>query len=465
MAVNMAQGYSLITPVDGSVLLERTYATDGQLARVLETARGARRGWRSMPLAERKALVGAAVDWLEANRMVVADAITRQIGRPISQSPGEVSGLAERARHMLAIAQEGLTDIRPAPKAGFERFLRREPLGTVLVLAPWNYPFLTAINTIAPALVAGNTVILKHSNQTPLVAELFDQAFRAAGLPAGVFQIVIADHAGSLKMAGAPEVDFVAFTGSVEAGRAVQKAASDRFIGIGLELGGKDPAYVRADADLSVAVPDLVDGSFFNSGQSCCGIERIYVHHGVYDRFLDAFVALTKEYRLGNPLLPETNLGPMVKASAAKFVRGQVDEAIAAGAKALIPPGHFAADQPGTAYMAPQVLVEVDHTMRVMTQESFGPVIGIMPVASDEEAAALMNDSPYGLTASIWTRDREAAIRIGEQVETGTVFMNRCDYLDPALAWTGVKDTGRGISLSVLGYGQLTRVKSYHLKD
>ena len=461
----MSQHFSVISPVDGSELLQRDYHDAATVRATLDAANLARRSWRQVSLTERKLMVGRAVDELVARKERIAEAITRQIGRPISQSPGEVRGLEERARTMIELAEEGLADVRPAPKAGFERFLRREPLGTVLVLAPWNYPFLTAINTIVPALVAGNTVILKHSSQTPLVAELFDEAFKAAGLPAGVFQILHLDHAATLQLVASEGIDFVAFTGSVEAGRTVQRAAAERFIGLGLELGGKDPAYVREDANLPSAIENLVDGAFFNSGQSCCGIERIYVHQRHYDAFVAGFVELTKAYRFGNPLDSNTNLGPMVRASAAAFVRQQIAEAIAQGAQALIPAGHFAADAPGTAYLAPQVLVNVNHGMRVMSEESFGPVIGIMPVSGDEEALQLMNDSRYGLTASIWTADRDAAIRLGERLETGTVFMNRCDYLDPTLAWTGVKDTGRGVSLSVLGYSQLTRIKSFHLKD
>ncbi len=393
----------------------------------------------------------------------IALSITQQIGRPIAQSVGEVRGLEERARYMLSIAEEGMADVVPMAKEGFKRFLRREPLGTVLILPPWNYPFLTTVNTLIPALAAGNTVVLKHSSQTPLVAKFFDDAFKAAGLPSGVFNVLYLDHDDTTTLIQAPEVDFVAFTGSVAGGHKVVHAAADRFIGMGLELGGKDPAYVCEDADLANAVENLVDGAFFNSGQSCCGIERIYVHESLYDEFVEQFVTLTKQYRFGNPLDTNINLGPVVRASAAEFVKGQIAEAVAAGAVAHIDPTHFAT--PSTAaYLAPQVLTNVNHTMRVMTEESFGPVIGIMSVVSDEEAIALMNDSDYGLTASVWTKDAARAERLGALIETGTVFMNRCDYLDPALAWTGVKDTGRGVSLSVLGYAQLTRVKSFHLK-
>jgi acyl-CoA reductase-like NAD-dependent aldehyde dehydrogenase len=357
-----------------------------------------------------------------------------------------------------------LADIAVAPKAGFTRFIRRDPLGVVFVIAPWNYPYLTAVNSVVPALVAGNAVILKHSAQTPLCAERFAEAFATAGLPEGVFQYLHLGHEAALAMIAGGGVDFVAFTGSVPAGHAVQEAAAKRFIGAGLELGGKDPAYVRADADLDHAVENLVDGAFFNSGQSCCGIERIYVHVDVHDRFVDGVAALAATYRLGNPLEEDTTLGPMVRTAAADFVRGQINEAVSSGARALIDPSAFPADDPGSPYLAPQVLVDVDHSMRVMTEESFGPVVGIMKVGSDDEAVRLMNDSAFGLTAAIWTTNADAAIAIGDRIETGTWFMNRCDYLDPALAWTGVKDSGRGCTLSQLGFDQLTRPKSFHLR-
>jgi acyl-CoA reductase-like NAD-dependent aldehyde dehydrogenase len=265
-------------------------------------------------------------------------------------------------------------------------------------------------------------------------------------------------------MIGDGRINFVSFTGSVEGGCAVQRASARQFIGTNLELGGKDPAYVRADAPLDPTIENLVDGAYFNAGQSCCGVERIYVHREVYDRFIDGFVALTRAYRLGNPLTPETTLGPMVRTSAADFVRSQIAEAVERGARSLIDARDFQADRKGTPYLAPHVLVDVDHGMRVMTEETFGPVVGVMQVKDDDEAVALMNDSRYALTASIWTSDVDAAIRIGDRVETGTWYLNRCDYLDPALAWTGVKDSGRGCSLSRLGYEALTRPKSFHLR-
>lgn len=452
------------SPVDGRVYVERPLASSDQIARALSLSVSAQRTWKRVPLDERAALVAKAVDFFVANRAAIAEEISWQMGRPVSQSPGEVRGFEERARYMIGIAGRALADLDVGEKEGFHRFIRREPLGVMLAIVPWNYPYLTAVNSVVPALLAGNTVLLRHSPQTPLCAERLDEAFRAAGLPSGVFQYLHSSDEDADKLIATPGVDHVAFTGSVRVGHLVQRFASDRFIGVGLELGGKDPAYVRADADLAHAVENVVDGAFFNSGQSCCAVERVYVDEKVYDAFVDGAVALTKQYRLGNPLDTAVNLGPLVRAGAADFVRGQIAEAVAAGARGLVDARAFAADAPGTPYLAPQILVGVDHSMRVMTEESFGPVVGIMKVKGDEEAVGLMNDSPFGLTASVWTKDEEAALSIGDRIETGTVFMNRCDYLDPALAWTGVKDSGRGCSLSSLGFEALTRPKSYHLR-
>jgi acyl-CoA reductase-like NAD-dependent aldehyde dehydrogenase len=453
-----------VSPVDGRIVAERPLADTGAIAAALDRARAAQRGWRATRVAERQALLSRAVDAFVADTAAIAEELTLQMGRPLSQAPGEVRGFEERARTMIGLAPEALADIDPGPKEGFTRFIRREPLGVVFVLAPWNYPYLTAVNAIVPALLAGNAVVMKPSHQTPLTGERMAAAFDKAGLPAGLFQVLHLGHAAAEKIMASDAVDFVAFTGSVEGGHAVQRALSGRFAGAGLELGGKDPAYVRPDADLAAAVDGLVDGAFFNSGQSCCGIERIYVHAAVYDDFVDGYAALTRKYVLGNPLEAGTTLGPMSRRSLADVVRGQTAAAVKTGAKALIDASAFAADTGDSPYLVPQVLVDVTHDMAVMREETFGPVVGIMRVGSDVEAVALMNDSDYGLTASVWTRDEAAAIAIGDRVETGTWFMNRCDYLDPALAWTGVKNSGRGCTLSRVGFEHLTRPKSFHLR-
>jgi acyl-CoA reductase-like NAD-dependent aldehyde dehydrogenase len=451
-----------LTPIDGTLYVERPLARAMDVERALARAVGAQAQWKHVPVAERAAMVRKMVDWCVARADGLGEELTRQMGRPIAYTPNEIRrGFQERALYMAGIAEQALAEITVTPES---RFIRREPVGVVLVVAPWNYPWLTSVNAVVPALLAGNAVILKMAQQTPLVAERYAEAFKAAGLPESVFQFLHLDHASTARAIGDPRIAFVAFTGSVEGGHAVQKAASGRFIATGLELGGKDPAYVRADADLPSAIEDLVDGSFFNSGQSCCGIERIYVDKRVFRPFVDGFVDLTRKYKLGNPLDKATTLGPLVRKDAADAVRAQIRRALAKGAKALIDPKEFPANKNGTPYLAPQVLINVDHEMKVMTDETFGPVVGIMAVDRDEQAVKLMNDSRYGLTASIWTKDRGAAVRIGEQVETGTWFMNRCDYLDPALAWTGVKDSGRGCTLSKLGLEAFTRPKSFHLK-
>jgi len=453
-----------ITPIDGSIYVERKLATEKEIDQALAQSRIAQKEWRALSIAERANYCSRMVDCFVDNKERISSELTWQMGRPIKYSPNEVRGFEERARTMIALAPKALEDVKPDPKDGFHRFIRRDSVGVVLVLAPWNYPYLTSVNSIVPALMAGNSVILKHSNHTPLCAERIANACEAAGFPKGVFQYLHASHEDVAKMIGDERIDFVAFTGSVAGGHAVQQAANQRFIGTGMELGGKDPAYVRADVNLQHAIENLVDGSFYNSGQSCCGIERIYVDSAIYDDFVNGFVELTNQYKLGNPLDPDTTLGPLVTTRAAEFVRGQIADAVQDGAKALIDERQFPASDPNTAYLAPQVLVDVNHSMRVMTEETFGPVVGIMKVKNEAEAIYLMNDSEFGLTASIWTTDKDSAIRIGEQVETGTLFMNRCDYLDPTLAWTGVKNSGRGCTLSTLGYEQLTRPKSYHLR-
>jgi acyl-CoA reductase-like NAD-dependent aldehyde dehydrogenase len=453
-----------ITPVDGSVYVERENANADAIQRALAASAAAQQQWKNTPIAQRQALCSKAVDAFVARKEEIAEELTWQMGRPISQAPGEVGGFEERARHMIAIAADALADLHPGEKEGFTRYIKREPLGVVFVIAPWNFPYLTSVNAIMPALLAGNSVILKHSAQTPLCAERLQQAFDEAGLPAGVFQHLHLNHADTEAVIKSPLVNFVAFTGSVPGGEMVERAAAGRFIGVGLELGGKDPAYVRKDANLQHAIDTVTDGAMFNSGQSCCGIERVYVDAAIYDEFVAGVTALVAGYRLGRPDDPDTNLGPMVKTAAADFARGQIDEAVAAGARALIDPAGFSADAKGTPYLAPQVLVDVDHSMRVMSEETFGPVMGIMKVDGDDEAIRLMNDSEFGLTAAIFTQDEAAAIAIGDRVQTGTWFMNRCDYLDPALAWTGVKNSGRGCTLSTVGFEALTRPKSYHLK-
>ena len=449
-----------ISPVDGSVYAERPVLSSDEARAAIKLASTAQAAWAARPLEDRIALVLKGVARIgEMNDEIVPE-LAWQMGRPIRYG-GEWGGFNERATHMATIASDALADIEIEDSSTFRRFIRRDPHGVVLVVAPWNYPYMTAINTVAPALIAGNTVVLKHATQTLLVGERLARAFHEAGVPEDVFQNLFLDHETTAGLIAERAFGFVNFTGSVNGGRAMEEAAAGTFTGLGLELGGKDPGYVMEDADLDAAVATLMDGAMFNSGQCCCGIERIYVHASKYDAFVEGAVEFANAFALGNPLDPNTTLGPMAAQRFADEARAQVDEAVADGATAHIQ--RFDADDGGT-YLTPQVLTDVHHKMRVMRDETFAPVVGIMKVENDDEALALMNDSDFGLTASLWTSDPERAEHLGNRIETGTVFMNRADYLDPALCWTGCKLTGKGGGLSVIGYHNLTRPKSFHLK-
>jgi len=453
-----------ISPVDGVVYVERPYSTDVDIKNALFLSVKAQLDWQKTDIHERKSICQKAVKALMDNQVIISEEISWQMGRPIQYTPGEVRGFVERARYMIDIAKQKLENIKAGELPGFMRYIQRVPVGVVFTIVPWNYPYFTAVNSIIPAIMAGNAVIMKPSSQTPLTGERLAGAFKTAGLPDGVFQSLLLTHEATEKIIKANEINFVAFTGSISGGQFIEQAAAGRFIDVGLELGGKDAAYVRADVNIDHAIDNLVDGAYFNSGQSCCGIERIYVHQEVYEKFVEGFVSRVKKYQLGNPLDSNTTLGPMVRTELAEIVRKQIQEAVKKGAKTCVDTKMFKADKPFSPYLAPQVLLDVDHSMTLMTEETFGPVVGIMKVFSDDEAIRFMNDSKYGLTASVWTQDEKMAIDIGNKVQTGTWFMNRCDYLDPAMAWSGIKQSGKGCTLSEVGYERLTRTKSFHLR-
>ena len=451
-----------ITPIDNTVYVEREYHST-KIEQTIESSMKAQKEWASLNVNERVKLLKNFVEDFLSKGDVIGEELSRQIGRPISQAAGELNGFKERADYMLSIAEKKLANIDVTKDNNFKSFIKRRALGIVFVIAPWNYPYLVAVNSIIPAMASGNTVILKHSAQTPLCAEQLYQSAKKT-LPKDVFNYLHLNHEDGLKVVSDKRISFVSFTGSVKAGYDVQKATHTKFIDMALELGGKDPAYARHDCDLEKTVENLVDGSFFNSGQSCCGIERIYVDEKIYNKFIELFVSKTYNYTLGNPLQKETNLGPVVKLSAADFIIKQMKNAVDKGAKKMIDEKKFIFPKEHKNYLVPQVLTNVNHDMNFMTEETFGPCVGIMKVQDENEAIKLMNDSPYGLTASIWTKDLEIAEKIGNQVQTGTFYMNRCDYLDPALSWTGVKETGKGCSLSEIAYEKLTSPKSFHLR-
>ncbi|WP_051560001.1 aldehyde dehydrogenase family protein [Marinobacterium jannaschii] len=459
----MQTRFETLSPVDNSVFLCREYANDTEIEQALQRACDAQAEWQQLALPQRAAYCLKMLDSVSAASADIARELCWMMGRPISQGAGEVSGFIERARYMISIAEQALAPTELADSPQQRRYIRHRPLGNCLLIAPWNYPYLTTVNTLIPALMAGNTVLLKPSSQTPLCAERLAGAFRQAGLPDGVFQYLYLDHQQSLALAADSRIDHISFTGSNAGGDAIEHALAGQFKSLTLELGGKDPAYVRPDADLDLAVASVLEGAFYNSGQSCCAIERLYLHKDICQAFIDRAVAAAYHYQPGRPDHPDTVLGPMVNARAAQRVRAQAADALAKGGVALLDSARFSADQPGSAYLAPQLIAHADHSMTLMTEETFGPLLGIMQVADDDEAIRLMNDSDYGLTAALYSRDIDSAVNIGNRLHCGTLFLIRCDYLDPALAWSGTKGSGRGCSLSSLGYQQLTRPQSYNL--
>jgi acyl-CoA reductase-like NAD-dependent aldehyde dehydrogenase len=457
----VSDGWTLVNPATGEPLREVSYTGARELAGIVDRARAAQRAWQRVPVAERVRIVSGMVPAFRAEADRVAREITHQMGKPLAEAAREIETMIDRAETMARLAPAALADEPLPAKDGFHRFVRHEPLGVVLDVAAWNYPLLIAVNVIVPALLAGNAVLVKHARLTPLCGDQFVDALTRAGLPAGLIAAVRLDHAATGRLIGSGEVDYVSFTGSVAGGREVYGEVSRRFIDAGLELGGKDPAYVAEDADFDFAVENVIDGAFYNAGQSCCAVERVYVARSIFDRFVDAAVAVVRRYRLGDPEDAATTMGPLAHERGRAVVEAQVAQARSAGARVLTGGGRW-----GTRgfYYEPTVLTGVDHSMAVMREETFGPVVGIMPVADDAEAVRLMNDSPYGLTGSVWTADMERATRLMAEVEAGTVYANRCDYLDPMLPWVGVKDSGKGCSLSHLGFRHLTRPKSFHLR-
>lgn len=460
----MLRDISTISPIDGSVLVQRRCANSSEIQAVLSKATFAQRKWSKLPVAERCAHIRHAVASLMESKAGIAEEITRQMGRPICFTPNEVNTFEECALHLISIAETALADVMPTAVNGLHRLMRREPHGVVFIIAPWNFPLATCVNTLITALLSGNTVVLRHSSQTPLVSERLVEAFHDAGVPDGVLQYVHTSHADTRLIMKAPEINFLSFVGSSSSGLMVEQIELGRCIGVGLELSGVDPAYIRADAELDKAVEAVVEGAFFNSGQSCSGVQRVYVHQLRYQEFLDRAVVATEKYVLGNPLDMATTLGPLVRLAAATTVREIVGQSMSMGATNLIAHGKYPMDDIHTSYMGPKILANATHEMKIMQEDCFGPVFGVMPVNDDQQAIELMNDCDYGLSASVFTQDFDVAMQIGAQVQTGTWLMNRCDYQDPALAWSGVKQSGRGVSSSYLGFEQLTRVKSYHMR-
>lgn len=460
----MPDTFDVITPVDGSIYLTRSFATESEIAAAVEKAKSAQRQWRRVPLADRMALCQKAVDILVSRSDELGQEVAWQIGRPLHVAAAEISsGYQNRARHFISLAESALADAPCTGTDGVTRFVRHEPLGVVLSIIAWNYPFATASIASLYPVVAGNAVIIKHSPQCPLAAERIVDAFEEAGLPPGTVQALHTSNGDTARLIGSGDIQHVEFIGSNSVGQAVVAAGSTAMVSYALELGGKDPGYVMPDADIDATAAAMAFGFSDNAGQSCCSLERVYVHDKVYDLFIEALREHAGKITLGHPIDENCDIGPVVSTGAASRIRAQVDDAVRKGGQLLLPENRFDIARPGTAYVEPQVVFNADHGMDIATVETFGPLLSVTRVTSDNDAVAMMNDSPYGLTASIWTNDVDAAMRIGERVESGTWLMNRCDHSDIHLPWGGRKTSGLGYVGADLGYLRVTQPRGYHL--
>ncbi|PGH10845.1 hypothetical protein AJ79_05205 [Helicocarpus griseus UAMH5409] len=460
-----------ISPITNDPIITRPGVSQQKLASLPQKAQNAFRSFsRSTTLAQRQEIVARALGLLGKKKDVLAREVTEQMGRPIAYTGVEIATAIKRGEYLTRISSTVLGEqgtVNAEPEAGFRRYIKKEPVGTVLIIFPWNYPYLVLINSLVPALLAGNAVILKPSPQTPTVVEQIASAFHEAGIPQDVLQYF---HCGSPidieTIVRSSLINHICFTGSVAGGLAVQKAAADRIVNVGLELGGNDPAYVRPDVDLTWAAEEIVDGAIFNSGQSCCAIERVYVHEAIHDAFVEEVKKVLSNYRVGDPFDTKTQIGPVISKRAKETILAHIEDAVKKGAVDETPTNQTFDNLPAAGnFVKPTLLTGVTHEMQVMADETFGPVIPVMKVKDDAEAVRLMNQSDLGLTASVWTKDVAAAEQLIQQVEAGTVFVNRSDYPSPDLAWTGWKNSGRGVTLSKFGFDQFVKLKSFHMKD
>ncbi|THC91761.1 hypothetical protein EYZ11_008768 [Aspergillus tanneri] len=463
----MSNKICTISPSTNKVIFEHPGTSPDEARQLAIAAQDAFKSYKQIPLPERKAIIVKALNLIDADKETLAQELTTQMGRPISYSTKEIDTMRKRAEYLLDIVDDSLKNLPGQPENGFRRFLKKEPVGVAFISTAWNYPYLITINTLVPALLAGNAVLLRPSPQTPLVGERLQSIFTQAGLPPNVFQLI---HCGSPdtldQIVALPQISLVSFTGSTAGGLRLREATARRVVPVNLELGGNDATYVRSDADISYVAAQVVDGAVFNSGQSCCSIERVYVHADVHDVFVTAVQKELESYKLGTPVDPTTNVGPVISPQAVRTINAHITDALSKGAIDATPANPTFTSPPAEGnYVAPRLLVNVSHEMQTMREETFGPVIPVMKVGSDDEAIALMNDSDYGLTASVWTKDIAAGETLIERIEAGTVYINRCDYPSPDLAWVGWKNSGLGCTLGPHAFDAFYKLKSFHIKE
>ncbi|MEJ7670129.1 MAG: aldehyde dehydrogenase family protein [Casimicrobiaceae bacterium] len=452
----------IVNPASGAVFAEVHADNEKAVRAKYERAQAAQPKWAATPIRKRLAAIRAFRAELLARQSELAKALTLEVGKPIRQSRNELSGVLPRIDFFIAESQRALREqkVHADAKRRLEERIVHVPLGVIANISAWNYPYFVGANVFVPALIAGNAVLYKPSEYATLTGQHLADMLHAAGVPEDVFIAVLGDGKAGAALLRQP-VDGVFFTGSYATGAAIATGTGRRMIKTQLELGGKDPIYVCEDVDPKNAAAALADGAFYNTGQSCCSVERIYVHEGVYDEFVAAFVAAVAAFKVGDPLDEATYIGPLTRKPQLAVLRRQVADAKKKGAKLLL--GGNVIKRKGH-WFAPTVLADVDHSMLVMREESFGPIIGIEAVADDDAAVELMNDTDYGLTAGVYTPDAKRAKKILARVDAGSVYWNCCDRVSPRLPWSGVKHSGIGVTLSTYGIQTFTRPKAYHLR-
>ena len=448
-------------PATGALLAELPADDSASVAAKAAAARAAQPAWAAVPMSQRLAIVQRFRAALVAELETLAITLTQEVGKPIAQARNELNGLLPRIDFFLEQAEGSVRDEHVFDGGGMHEKIAHIPLGVVANISAWNYPYFVGCNVIVPALLTGNVVLYKPSEHATLTGQHITRLLHAAGVPAAAMQCLVgAGEVGAALLQ--QKIDGLFFTGSHATGVRIAQALAPKLVKLQLELGGKDPTYVRADADPKAAAESLADGAMYNTGQSCCSVERIYVHESIHDAFVEHFLATVAGFKVGDPMDPATYIGAITRAPQLAVLAAQVADAVAKGAQLRC--GGKARPGPGNGF-EPTVLTNVNHTMELMREESFGPVIGIQKVASDDEAVALMNDTRYGLTAGVYTRDEAQAQALLARVNAGSVYWNCCDRVSPRLPWSGHGDSGIGLTLSAAGIQTFTRPKAWHLRQ
>jgi acyl-CoA reductase-like NAD-dependent aldehyde dehydrogenase len=451
----------IVNPATGETLRDLAEDSPEAVARKVEKARRAQAEWAGTPLDQRQKAIAVFAGLLEKNEDDLAARLTSEMGKPITQSRNELTALQTRLRFFLDNVEKAIAEEVVHEKEAWREAITYEPLGLVGNISAWNYPYFVGANVFVPALLTGNAVLYKPSEFATLTGLAITDAMHAAGVPEGVFAPVVGGGEAGRALMEQP-LDAVFFTGSYATGRQIAEAAARRLMKVQLELGGKDPVYVADDVDVVAAAKATADGAFYNTGQSCCSVERVYVHERIHDAFVDAFVAEVEGFVVGDPMDEKTYIGPVAREAHLPVLEEQVADAKAKGARLRL--GGARLDRPGF-YFAPTVFAEARPAMALMRDETFGPLIGIQKVKDDEEALRLMNDTEYGLTAGVYTRDEPRARRLLAGVASGSAYWNCCDRVSPRLPWTGRRHSGLGVTLGFAGIRAFVQPRAWHLRQ